>query len=87
MEAQLTQISNTTQGMSISLTDAQTVIDQYIAVTTKLKVKVETAQRDAPTWITAISTILSLVLGWLVIAQLGLGIQGLDLVRGNREAR
>jgi hypothetical protein len=85
VEAQLTQISNTTQGMSISLTDAQTVIDQYIAVTTQLKANIETAQRDAPAWITAISWIASLVLGWLVIAQLGLGIQGIDLMRGGQK--
>jgi len=81
----LTQILDTTQGMNTSLSNAQTVIDQYITVTTQLKANVETAHRDAPAWITAIAGILSIVLGWLVIAQLGLGLQGLDLVRGNRK--
>jgi hypothetical protein len=87
VEAQLTQIADTTQGMSVSLTDAQTVIDQYIAVTTQLKANIETAQRDAPAWITAITSITSLALGWLVIAQLGLGMQGFDLVRGNQKTK
>ena len=87
VEAQLTQISDTTQGMSTSLTDAQTVIDQYIAVTTQLKANVEAAHRDAPTGIWATCWILSLVLGWLVIAQLGLGIQGIDLMRGSRKVK
>jgi hypothetical protein len=85
VEAQLGQVSNTIQGMSTNLTDAQTVINHYIAVTTQLKTNVETAQLNAPTWITSITLILSLVLGWLVIAQLGLGMQGFDLVRGSRE--
>jgi hypothetical protein len=85
VEAQLTQIAKTTQGMSLSLTDAQTVINQYIAVTTQLKTNIEATQREAPSWITAISWITSLVLGWLVIAQLGLGMQGLDLVRGSQK--
>jgi len=87
VEAQLSQISSTTQGMSLSLTDAQAVIDQYIAVTTQLKANVEDAHRNAPAWIFGAASILSLVLGWLVIAQLGLGLQGLDLVRGIRKTQ
>ena len=84
VETQLTQISTTTQGIDTSLSNAQTVIDHYIAVTTQLKVNVEAGHRDAPAWITAITMILSLVLVWTVIAQLGLGLQGLDLVRASR---
>ena len=86
MEIELTNISDNTQGISSSLASAQTVIDQYKAVTTQLKANVETAQRGAETWLMAITWILSFVLGWLLIVQLGLGIQGLDLVRGRRDA-
>jgi hypothetical protein len=50
-------------------------------------VNVENAQRAAQTWIMAIAWILSFVLGWLLITQLGLGLQGLDLVRGRRDAK
>jgi uncharacterized phage infection (PIP) family protein YhgE len=82
----LTQIVDTTQGMSSSLANAQTDINQYIAVTTQLKANVETAQRDAPTWIMAIAWILSFLLGWLMIAQLGLGLQGRELMRGDHKA-
>jgi len=85
VETQLTQISNTSQGISTSLANAQTVIDQYIALTTQLKANVEAGHRDAPAWITALTVILSLVLAWAVIAQLGLGLQGLDLVHGSRK--
>ena len=85
VEAQLTQISNTAQGLSTSLTNAKSVIDQYTAVTTQLKANVEAGHRDAPTWITGFSVILSLVLAWAVVAQLGLGMQGLDLLRASRK--
>jgi hypothetical protein len=86
VEAELTKISDTTQGISTTLVNAQTVIDQYKAVTTQLKANVEAAQQGAQTWLLVITWILSFVLGWLLIAQLGLGLQGLDLLRGRREA-
>jgi hypothetical protein len=82
VEAELTAISETTPGINNSLANAQSVIDQYKAVTTQLKANVEAAQLEALTWIRAITWILSFVIGWLLIAQLGLGIQGLDLVWG-----
>jgi hypothetical protein len=85
MNGELTNISDTTQGISSTLANAQTVINHYQAVATKLKASVETAQREAQTWSMAITWILSFVLGWLLIAQLGLGVQGLDMLRGRRE--
>ena len=87
MDIELTKISATTQGISTTLANAQTVIDQYQVTTAQLKTNVETAQRQAPAWILAIAWILSFVLALLLIAQLGLGMQGLDLMRGRREAR
>jgi hypothetical protein len=85
MEVELTKISDTTQGISTTLGGAQTVVDQYKAVTAQLKTNVETAQSGAQTWMMVITWILSFVLGWLLIAQLGLGAQGLDMLRGRRE--
>jgi hypothetical protein len=86
MDVELTKISDTTQGISSTLTHAQTVINQYKVATTQLKANVETAQRQAPAWILAIAWILSFLLGWLLITQLGLGLQGLDMLRGRRDA-
>ena len=87
LETELTNISETTQGISSTLGNAQTVIDQYKLVTTQLIANVEAAQRATQTWIMAITCILSFVLGWLLIAQLGLGIQGLDLAKSRPEAK
>ena len=87
VEAELTKISDTTQGINSTLDSAQTVINQYKAVTTQLKASVEAAQRGAQTWMMAITWVLSFILGWFIIIQLGLGIQGFDLVRGRREEK
>ena len=84
VEGELTKISATTQGISSTLASGQTVIDQYKAVTTQLKANVEATQHAAQTWILAIAWIMSLVFGWLLVAQLGLGLQGLDFIRGHR---
>jgi hypothetical protein len=82
VESELTAISETTPGINDSLANAQSVIDQYQAVTAQLKINVEAMQLGAQNWIIGLSWILSFVIGWLLIAQLGLGLQGLDLVRG-----
>jgi hypothetical protein len=87
VEAELTKISETTQEISSTLGSGQTVIDQYKAVTAQLKANVEAAQFGVQTWMMAITWILSFVFIWLLIIQLGLGIQGLDLVRGRHEAK
>jgi hypothetical protein len=87
VEVELNKISETTKGISNALGSAQTVIDQYQTVTTQLKVRVEATRLVAPGWITTITWILSFVLGWLLIAQLGLCAQGLDMLRGRREAK
>lgn len=82
VESELTAISETTPGINDSLTNAQSVIDQYKAVTAELKTNVEAVQLGAQNWIKAIAWILSFVIVWVLIAQLGLGLQGIDLVRG-----
>jgi hypothetical protein len=87
LEIELNQISDTTKGISLTLGGAQTVVDQYKDAATQLKTRVETTQRLAPGWITTISLILSFVLVWLLIVQLGLGMQGLTLLRGQREGK
>jgi hypothetical protein len=87
VEVELSKISETTQAISSTLGNAQSVVSQYKAVTLQLKSQVEAAQRAAPTWLITITWILSFILGWLLIVQLGLGIQGLDMMKGHREAK
>jgi hypothetical protein len=85
LELELNNISATIKELRTTLEDAQTVIDQYTTVTKQFKMKVEAMQRKTPAWITTISLILSFVLVWLIIVQLGLGMQGLEILQGRRE--
>jgi hypothetical protein len=82
VETELTAISENTQVINSSLANAQSVIDQYKVVITQLKATVEAAQLGAQIWIRTITWIVSFVIFWLLITQLGLGLYGLDLVRG-----
>jgi hypothetical protein len=87
VEAELTKISKTTEGIGSTLGSTQTVITQYEAATTQLKANVEAMQRGAPGWLTTLAWIMSFVLGWFLIAQLGLAAQGFNLLQGDRKIK
>lgn len=82
LEEQLNSMSETTQGIGNSLDNAQAIIDHYKSVNTQLKAQVETAQSNAANWITIAAWILSFLLVWLLIAQLGLGMLGMEMLLG-----
>jgi hypothetical protein len=81
---EINNISETTKEISTSLASAKTIIDQYKTVTTQLKTRLEAAQLAVPGWIMSTAWILTIVLAWSLIAQLGMGIQGLNLLRDHR---
>jgi hypothetical protein len=80
VEVELSKISDTTQGISAALGGAQEVIDQYKTVTIQLRTRIEAVQLAAPGWMIAITLVLSFLLVWLLIAQLGLFMQGLGIL-------
>lgn len=86
IETDLNKISEATQGISSALGSARNAIDQYKTVTAQSKEQIETMQRLAPDWLTTIAWILTFILVWLLIAQIGLGAQGLDMLQGYRQA-
>jgi hypothetical protein len=86
VESELTKISTTVKGISDTLGSTQKSIDQYKTVTTKLKARVEASQLGAPNLITTFAWILTILLVWLLISQLGLWVQGFDLLQGRRSA-
>ena len=86
IESELAKISTTIKGISDNLGSAQKSIDQYKTVTTKLKTRVEATQLAAPDLITTFAWILTILLVWLLISQLGLCVQGFDLLQGRRSA-
>lgn len=80
VEAELNKMSETTKEIGITLGSAQTITTQYQTVTMQFKVRVEAAQSEVSGWITTITWILSFLLAWLLIAQVGLFTQGLEML-------
>ena len=87
VEVELNKISDTTKEMSSALGNAQTTIVHYQAVTKQVKGRVETLRLAAPAWIRTIIWVLSFILIWVLISQLGLGMQGLDIVKAHRKTK
>ena len=87
VELELNKISDTTREISGALSSAQPVIDQYKTITRQFTTRVESMRLAAPGWMMTITWILTFVLGWFLIAQLGLCVQGLDMLRVSREAK
>lgn len=67
VEVELNKISDTTKDMSRALSNAQTTIGKYQAVTKQLKVRVETLQLGAPGGIKTMVWILSFILIWYLL--------------------
>jgi len=84
VETELKKISDTTKAISTSLASAQIVINQYQEIATQLQTRMEVAQQMVPFWITVAALTLSLMFGLLFISQLGLAIQGLEMLRDDR---
>ena len=87
VEVELNNVSDTTKQISDALGGAQNVVDQYQTVTAQLKASVEATQTAAPAWMMAIAWIMTFVLIWILITQLGLFAQGLDMLRDRREIK
>ena len=73
MAANLNQVTN-------SLVEAHDVIDNYKVAVNKTTIQLETIRENGPTWITAISVVMTVMLVWLAITQVGLLLQGVELI-------
>jgi hypothetical protein len=81
VEQQISKMSETVKKASDSLSKARDVIHQYQDVTSKLEERSAAAQKAAPGWITGATWLITFLLFWFIIAQLGLTMQGLALLR------
>jgi len=87
VEGELNKISDTTKNMSSALGSAQTTISHYQTVTKELKMRVETLRLGAPDGIKTVAWILSFILIWVLISQLGLAMQGFDIIKAHSKAK
>lgn len=81
MAAQIENLGSEIEEISSNLENTQQVISEYQQAFTRLQNRVELFQKKAPAWITTLAWGISLVIVWLVIIQLGLFVQGLEMLR------
>jgi hypothetical protein len=87
LEANLKLISQDLQDILITIAEAQFVIDEAQIEITQLKTRLEYSRSAAPGWILALAWVLTFVIAWLSISQLGLLLQGFDvLINTNQKA-
>lgn len=80
METELNTMAETVKEISNNLDKAQKVVNQYQAITSQFKTRTEAVQQAASGWVTSLAWTLTFLLIWFSIAQLGLAIEGYDLV-------
>ncbi len=80
IQNQITSMSQNFEKISQNLIDAQKVIQQYQDVIDRLAARVSFIHQHIDGWINSTAWFLSLILIWLGIAQIGLLMQGLELL-------
>ncbi len=63
------------------MVEAQNVVDNYQIAVNGAKFQLENIQQNGPTWITVTTVVMTIILVWLAIAQVGLLLQGAELIR------
>jgi hypothetical protein len=84
VEDELSRISVTVKQTSDNLDSAQKIIDQYKTIASQAKTNVEAAQLAAAGWISGLAWAATFILVWLMISQLGLGLQGIEILTATR---
>jgi len=67
--------------VTTSLSDAQEVVDAYQLAADNARTQLEKIQQNGPAWITIMTVVLTMILVWLAVAQIGLLLQGVELIR------
>ncbi len=81
LEIQIRDIAFQVDVVKVSLSDARQVISSYETVLTELSDRTVYIEENLTRWVNSTVTILTIVLLWLAITQLGLITQGLALIR------
>ena len=73
------------QNIQVRLTEAQAVIDDYQQALDALKERLENSQASAPKLVLGAAWLLTLLIAWLSMSQLGLLLQGIDIFMTTKE--
>lgn len=80
IEGSFTSISDSLSGIKTSLSDAQGVTDQYLTVLEDLGDQVEQSKKRLPAALQSISWFITIALVWLALTQIGLLMQGAEML-------
>ncbi len=81
---QISDLDKNIYAINKNLRQAQTTIDSYRSQVSSLKSWVDEANNNLPAWITTIAWILTIIIIWLVIIQIGIMLQGIIVLTPNR---
>jgi methyl-accepting chemotaxis protein len=81
ISAEINIIARRVDGINQNLSDARAVSQDYQKTITDLQVRVTTLELRLPIWITALTWLLTFLLLWSGIMQIGMLMYGLDLTR------
>lgn len=80
IEADFTLIAADIREINTSMVEAQGVVDDYHVLVNDLLARVDRAEANMPGWINAAALVLTFLLVWAAISQVGLLMQGLSMV-------
>ncbi len=80
IEAEFDIITRQVQAINASLTNSRAVVQDYQSVVADLQARVDFAQEGLPRWIKNLTWITTFLLIWLAITQVGLFVQGLEML-------
>jgi len=84
MPAMLTDMAANVDSIRTNLKDAQVVTDQFLVTMASLEGKVTVAREKTPATLDRIALMLTLVMLWLAMTQIGLLVQGMGMLRPAR---
>jgi hypothetical protein len=81
IQAELNIMARHISEFNNTIKSARYVLTQYQDVVSNLQGRLETFKTKLPSWINLITWTITIFLAWLIILQIGLFMQGLDLVK------
>ena len=81
MPAMLTAMAGNVDSIQMNLKDAKAVTDQFLVTMASLEGKVATAREKTPGTLDRIALMVTLVMLWLAMTQVGLLVQGMAMLR------
>ncbi|MFH1635840.1 MAG: hypothetical protein ABIG63_17755 [Chloroflexota bacterium] len=83
-EKEMLAVATNISAISSNLGDAQEVIDAYQDTVVTSQERLRNIQENGPKWITAMAVILTVIFIWLAIAQVGLIVQGMEMMHSEK---